>query len=263
MISIRVVPFYDQRTVVSVKDAAWTMFCKIGQMLTISESSVKSSSSSLMRHRSYYYKAIVAGRSGSKDSTDSFVSCPDQANPWDTEYEEAASRGLLHQRPMDVDVYLNCHQRKLQILMAAAGIDTQESSSKQCWNLLVAEEVKAISQCVSQVKNWIDQSGDSVICNAILSVMYNTASIFLSTKSSGLVNTDQIGRSWFIEASIAFCKIQHLNAMINVKTQGSGGITIKKTSQALLIGVYDEPVTPGQCNIVVERLGDYLIEQGL
>ncbi|KAM1330666.1 hypothetical protein ACFX1X_043797 [Malus domestica] len=27
MISIRVVPFYDQRTVVSVKDAAWTMFC--------------------------------------------------------------------------------------------------------------------------------------------------------------------------------------------------------------------------------------------
>ncbi|KAM1022388.1 hypothetical protein ACFX2I_043312 [Malus domestica] len=93
--------------------------------------------------------------------------------------------------------------------------------------------------------------------------MYNTASIFLSTKSSGLVNTDQIGRSWFIEASIAFCKIQHLNAMINVKTQGSGGITIKKTSQALLIGVYDEPVTPGQCNIVVERLGDYLIEQGL
>nr|CAK93757.1 profilin [Malus domestica] len=45
--------------------------------------------------------------------------------------------------------------------------------------------------------------------------------------------------------------------------KGSGGITIKKTSQALLIGIYDEPVTPGQCNIVVERLGDYLIEQGL
>ncbi|KAM1435334.1 hypothetical protein ACFX13_044042 [Malus domestica] len=174
----------QQRTVVSVKDAACHGRCfvgnqrdiltelflisKIGHMLTISESSVKSSSSSLMRHRSYYYKAIVAGRLGSKDSTDTSVSCPDQANPWDTEYEEAASRGLLYQRPMDVDVYLNCHQRKLQILIAAAGIgecldsckslllksgsniryasgiDTQESSSKQCWNLLVAEEVKAI-----------------------------------------------------------------------------------------------------------------------
>ncbi|TQD74570.1 hypothetical protein C1H46_039907 [Malus baccata] len=213
-----------------------------------------------MRHRSYYYKAIVAGRSGSKDSTDTSVSCPDQANPWDTEYEEVASGGLLHQRPMDVDVYLKCHQRKLQILMAAPGI-------VEC-----LDSLKAISQCVSQVKNWIDQSGDSDTIRMsstgdmqclLLSVVYNIASIFLSKKSSGPVNTDQIERSWFIEASIAFCKIQHLNAIINIKTQGSGGIPIKKTSQAMLIGVYDEPVTPGQCNIVVERLGDYLIEQGL
>ncbi|KAL4390757.1 hypothetical protein AHAS_Ahas03G0177000 [Arachis hypogaea] len=45
--------------------------------------------------------------------------------------------------------------------------------------------------------------------------------------------------------------------------QGPGGVTIKKTNQALIIGIYDEPMTPGQCNMVVERLGDYLIEQGL
>ncbi|KAI9119400.1 hypothetical protein K1719_010075 [Acacia pycnantha] len=45
--------------------------------------------------------------------------------------------------------------------------------------------------------------------------------------------------------------------------KGSGGATIKKTGQALIFGIYEEPVTPGQCNIVVERLGDYLIEQGL
>ena len=45
--------------------------------------------------------------------------------------------------------------------------------------------------------------------------------------------------------------------------QGSGGITIKKTGQALVFGLYDEPVTPGQCNMVVERLGDYLVDQGL
>ncbi|KAF5201238.1 Glutathione hydrolase [Thalictrum thalictroides] len=36
--------------------------------------------------------------------------------------------------------------------------------------------------------------------------------------------------------------------------KGSGGVTIKKTSQALVIGVYDEPLAPGQCNIIVERL---------
>ncbi|KAL2940182.1 Profilin-6 [Bienertia sinuspersici] len=45
--------------------------------------------------------------------------------------------------------------------------------------------------------------------------------------------------------------------------KGPGGICIKKTGQALIIGIYDEPVTPGQCNMIVERLGDYLIDQGL
>ncbi|GAV75920.1 Profilin domain-containing protein [Cephalotus follicularis] len=45
--------------------------------------------------------------------------------------------------------------------------------------------------------------------------------------------------------------------------KGSGGITVKKTNQALIIGIYEEPMTPGQCNMIVERLGDYLIDQGL
>nr|W8P570.1 RecName: Full=Profilin Sal k 4.0301; AltName: Full=Allergen Sal k 4.03; AltName: Allergen=Sal k 4.0301 [Kali turgidum]AHL24658.1 Sal k 4.03 allergen [Kali turgidum] len=45
--------------------------------------------------------------------------------------------------------------------------------------------------------------------------------------------------------------------------KGPGGICVKKTGQALIFGIYDEPVTPGQCNMIVERLGDYLIEQGL
>jgi profilin len=29
----------------------------------------------------------------------------------------------------------------------------------------------------------------------------------------------------------------------------------------MILGIYDEPMTPGQCNMVVERLGDYLIDQ--
>ncbi|XP_042490832.1 profilin-1-like [Macadamia integrifolia] len=45
--------------------------------------------------------------------------------------------------------------------------------------------------------------------------------------------------------------------------KGSGGVTIKKTNQALIFGIYEEPVAPGQCNMIVERLGDYLIDQGL
>lgn len=88
-------------------------------------------------------------------------------------------------KPMDVEVYLNCHRRKLQILMAIAGIDEclascksthwksisrplstsdigmKDASSKR-WNSLVYEEVKAVSNCVSQVKHFIDQSVSSV-----------------------------------------------------------------------------------------------------
>eukprot|EP00249_Psilotum_nudum_P004786 c18285_g1_i2 orf=319-717(+) len=45
--------------------------------------------------------------------------------------------------------------------------------------------------------------------------------------------------------------------------KGQSGLTIKKTGSALVIGVYDEPVAPSECNIVVEKLGDYLIEQGI
>ncbi|KAJ0495732.1 putative profilin [Helianthus annuus] len=45
--------------------------------------------------------------------------------------------------------------------------------------------------------------------------------------------------------------------------KGAGGICIKKTGQAMIMGIYDEPVAPGQCNMVVERLGDYLVDQGM
>ncbi|KAK4375538.1 hypothetical protein RND71_006215 [Anisodus tanguticus] len=48
-----------------------------------------------------------------------------------------------------------------------------------------------------------------------------------------------------------------------IALQGPGGITINKTGAALIIGIYDEPMAPGVCNMIVERLGDYLIEQGL
>lgn len=53
------------------------------------------------------------------------------------------------------------------------------------------------------------------------------------------------------------------NELGDTHLQGAGGACVKKTSQALIIGIYDEPLTPGQCNMIVERLGDYLIDQGL
>lgn len=87
--------------------------------------------------------------------------------------------------PMNTEMYLSCHRRKLQILMFVSGMDASvascktffqnsglkmhsasdmvstENSSKHCYHL-VADEIKAILECISQVKNFIDQSRDYV-----------------------------------------------------------------------------------------------------
>ena len=43
--------------------------------------------------------------------------------------------------------------------------------------------------------------------------------------------------------------------------KGESGLTIKKTKQAMVVGLYTSGVQPGECNVVVENLADYLIEQ--
>lgn len=49
-------------------------------------------------------------------------------------------------------------------------------------------------------------------------------------------------------------------SVIRGKSQG-GGCCIKKTATALIVGIYKEPVQPGDCNVIVENLGDYLAGQ--
>jgi len=44
--------------------------------------------------------------------------------------------------------------------------------------------------------------------------------------------------------------------------QGANGCACVKTTKCVLIGVYDDKIQGGQANLVVEKLGDYLIESG-
>jgi len=44
--------------------------------------------------------------------------------------------------------------------------------------------------------------------------------------------------------------------------KGAGGVVIVKTTQTVLIGVYDEKLQPGNAATVVEKLADYLIDTG-
>ncbi|KAI7987858.1 Calcineurin-binding protein 1 [Camellia lanceoleosa] len=159
-------------------------------------------------------------------------------------------------KPTDFEVFLNCCRRKLQILLVAAGMDECLASHKSIhkmsvlkplsasetelnespsmhWNQLVAEEVKAISQCASQMKTFIDLSGNSNgfiallriigdFQSLLLTLMCNIVSTYFSKKSAGPAISDQIEQSrryCFIDSAILICKLQHLNPNVPIKTQ--------------------------------------------
>ncbi|MED6192117.1 hypothetical protein PIB30_007294 [Stylosanthes scabra] len=155
--------------------------------------------------------------------------------------------------PMDVEMYFNCHYKKLKILMAIMGlnkcmtsfissdqtidiaaspnfeIDSNESSTKHCSHL-VAQEVKALSDCISQVKKVIDHRRDSdgltVPTNSIfqmqsllLLIMRYVANLLVCNKASEQVVSDEEGNNCFVDAAIVFCKLQHLSPATPIKTQ--------------------------------------------
>ncbi|XP_010432657.1 PREDICTED: uncharacterized protein LOC104716887 [Camelina sativa] len=143
-------------------------------------------------------------------------------------------------KPIDVEVYMNCHRRKLQVLLESTGTGgsvvtpkTPSKDSSESWDHLVAEEVKAILLCISQVKNFLDQSGNTNgmvtprdcvagIQALLLTVMSYIVRHFLSKRYSDSQNADGIEeekKSCFLDAVIGFCKLQHLDSTISTKHQ--------------------------------------------
>lgn len=154
-------------------------------------------------------------------------------------------------KPMEIEVCLKSHQRKLEILLILAGMDgyvtfhqkselkayfasdiVSKENPEKHWNDLVMEEVKAISQCVSQFKNFLGPSVDSNgkiihfgsigdIQSLLLAVMCHIAN-YLSKKSSMPAISEELEQKQiccFVDAGIAYCKLQHLVHTIPVKTQ--------------------------------------------
>ncbi|XP_037496930.1 calcineurin-binding protein 1 [Jatropha curcas] len=151
-------------------------------------------------------------------------------------------------KPKDNEVHLNCHRRKLQILILAAGMDeyktlcqkyglnvfstsdfTLKENPDNYWNDLVMEEVKAISQYVAQLKmdpslksNGVIIPTDSIgdIQTLLLAVMCHIAiNCFCKRSLAPADETEQKQGFCFVDAGIAFCKLQHLIPSVPVKTQ--------------------------------------------
>nr|XP_043628202.1 calcineurin-binding protein 1 [Erigeron canadensis] len=158
-------------------------------------------------------------------------------------------------KPVDANVYIRCHRQKLRLLMAATGVeecfgskkssDISNSDSRAASEFglsensstglhpLLSEEVKAISQCTLQLKNSVGPCGStngSVVPlrivgdmqSLLLAVMNHITSICFSKKSLGdddLDDSERKQKCCFVDAAIAFFRLQHFNPDISVKTQ--------------------------------------------
>ncbi|KAK4365083.1 hypothetical protein RND71_016441 [Anisodus tanguticus] len=158
-------------------------------------------------------------------------------------------KGCEETEPLDIEVYLNCHKRKLQMLITSLSeeenqfsnqmkgskmLSVSDAESKEIqsdlWNL-VAQEVKAISQCASRIKSIMDPSENSNgvpmtvigdIQSLLLMLMCNIANTFSCKKFSGPGISDhreQRESSYFVDAAIAFCKLQHFIPNVPIKAQ--------------------------------------------
>ncbi|BBN18934.1 profilin [Marchantia polymorpha subsp. ruderalis] len=79
----------------------------------------------------------------------------------------------------------------------------------------------------------------------------------------GMVDNGQLAQAGLYLGGLKYMVIQgEAGQVIRGKRQQTG-VTIKRTNSALVIGIYKEPTKGPECNVIVERMGDYLIEQGI
>ncbi|XP_066371477.1 calcineurin-binding protein 1 isoform X2 [Miscanthus floridulus] len=153
-------------------------------------------------------------------------------------------------KPMNIQVYLDSHRRKIQVLTVAAGmvgsvtplkakgssdVDFVEAMNRNRLENVV-EAVKDVSRNASKAKDIIDQCDNSDgqdgwsslvsivgdIQSLLLTIMCAAVKIILLRKlscSGTSYQVDQLESSCLIDAAIAFCKLQHLDPTISIKTQ--------------------------------------------
>uniref|UniRef100_A0ACD5W9S4 Uncharacterized protein n=1 Tax=Avena sativa TaxID=4498 RepID=A0ACD5W9S4_AVESA len=153
-------------------------------------------------------------------------------------------------QPMDVKIYLDSHRRKIHVLTVAAGMVGAIGTPKgdissdadfvkamnRNWLENVMEAVKDVSRSATIAKDVIDQSDTSDGEDGLSSLVYIISGIqslllkimcaavkmivWRKLSCSGTSDqADQLDSSCLIDAAIAFCKLQHLDPTISVKTQ--------------------------------------------
>jgi profilin len=74
-------------------------------------------------------------------------------------------------------------------------------------------------------------------------------------------NSDVLAPSGVVLGGMKYMYLSGTDRVIRAKKDKSG-IHVMKTTQAVIVARYDDPIMPEQCATVTEKLGDYLISMG-
>ena len=80
---------------------------------------------------------------------------------------------------------------------------------------------------------------------------------------AGLADADSLAAKGMFIGGVKYLVIPGDPGAVLRGKKGAEGVTVKKTETALVVGLYGAGAQPGEANVVVENLGDYLIGQGI
>ncbi|XP_040566678.1 profilin [Lepeophtheirus salmonis] len=83
----------------------------------------------------------------------------------------------------------------------------------------------------------------------------------LKTLASMYGSAEMLAQNGIVIAGTKYMYISSTDRVVRAK-KGKGGIHCMKTTQAIILSVYETPVIPEQAASVTEKLGDYLISVG-
>lgn len=115
--------------------------------------------------------------------------------------------------------------------------------------LMATKMVKHAVICGHDGNIWAQSAGFTVSVDELKAL--------LSKYSS----TDQLAQSGLTVAGMKYMYLSSSDKVVRAK-KGTSGVHCIKTTQALIVCVYEDPIVPEQAATVTEKLGEYLIGVG-
>ncbi|XP_024519713.1 uncharacterized protein LOC9647662 [Selaginella moellendorffii] len=163
-------------------------------------------------------------------------------------------------KPANFVIQLKCHLKRLEIFCHCAGVfvkpdddlslspgsaasgemDDDRAKELRTWSKKIAEEVRLLSRCAAALKK-ADSSRHvdlplGRLQNALLAVLIHFGSGFSCRKHSNSSLSENLETSFFVDAAIAFCRVQQLHPALPVEQQ-----------VGLLVTVHDILADRGVC----------------